>query len=140
MLASEFGVLELDPATIVEKGRLQPGKMFLVDTEVGRIVSDEEIKRSVSARKPYRRWLDANKIEISALPPPEDVPVLSAREAVRLRHLFGYTLEDVRLLLGPMAQSGEEPIGSMGVDIPAGGALRQARSRSSATSSSTSRR
>jgi glutamate synthase (NADPH/NADH) large chain len=118
VLASEFGVLGIDPARIVEKGRLQPGKMFLVDTDEGRIIGDDEIKHLVASRKPYRRWLNANKIEISALPPPDEIPSLSDREAELGRRCFGYTTEDVRMLLAPMAQAGEEATGSMGVDIP----------------------
>ncbi|MCC6645933.1 MAG: glutamate synthase large subunit [Polyangiaceae bacterium] len=116
VLASELGVLELDPSTVIEKGRLQPGKMFLVDTEAGRLVSDDEIKSSVAKLRPYRRWLNANKIEISNLPPAEGVPTMSPAESARLRHVFGYSLEDVRMLLAPMGDNGEEATGSMGVD------------------------
>jgi glutamate synthase (NADPH) large chain len=118
VLASEFGVLDFDPATVREKGRLQPGKMFLVDTEEGRVVSDEEIKRTVASQKPYRRWLDANKVDLKHVPLAEEVPELSRADAARLRVAFGYTQEDVRMLLPPMATLGEEPVGSMGVDIP----------------------
>jgi glutamate synthase (NADPH/NADH) large chain len=118
MLASEFGVLPLDPATVTQKGRLQPGKMFLVDVDEGRIVEDDEIKHQVATRRPYRRWLDANKVDLRTLPPPEEVPELRAEQAAALRHVFGYTQEELRMVLAPMAQSGEEPTGSMGVDIP----------------------
>jgi glutamate synthase (NADPH/NADH) large chain len=118
VLASEFGVLRIDPARVIEKGRIQPGKMFVVDIEQGRIVSDEEIKRTVASQKPYRRWLDANKIELKSLPEPDEVPSLGRGEAARLRRAFGYTQEDVRVLLGPTAITGEEPVGSMGADIP----------------------
>jgi glutamate synthase (NADPH) large chain len=116
VLASEFGVLDIDPARVIQKGRLQPGKMFLVDTEQGRLISDDEIKLQVATQRPYRRWLDANKIEISSLPPPEDVQQLSEAQASALRHAFGYSQEDLKMLIQPMAQSGEEPIGSMGID------------------------
>jgi len=118
VLASELGVLEIDPARVKEKGRVQPGKMFLVDVEEGRVVSDEEIKRQVASAKPYRRWLDANKIDVDRLPPAEEVPALDQAEAERLRVAFGYTQEDLRMMLGPMAALGEEPVGSMGIDIP----------------------
>jgi glutamate synthase (NADPH/NADH) large chain len=118
MLASEFGVLPLDPATVTQKGRLQPGKMFLVDVDEGRIVEDDEIKHLVASRKPYRRWLDANKVDLRTLPPPEEVPEFKAGETAALRLAFGYTQEELRMQLAPMAQSGEEPVGSMGVDIP----------------------
>ncbi|HEX7601985.1 MAG TPA: glutamate synthase central domain-containing protein, partial [Polyangiaceae bacterium] len=117
VLASELGVLSLDPKTVVEKGRLQPGKMFLVDVDEGRIVSDEEIKQQIAKQKPYRRWLDANKIDLGSLPPADAVPTLGAAEASTLRHAFGYTEEDVRAWLTPMAQLGEEPTGSMGADV-----------------------
>jgi glutamate synthase (NADPH) large chain len=118
VVASELGVLEFDPSKVIEKGRLQPGKMFLVDTDEGRIVSDDEVKRKVAIQKPYRRWLNANKIDVASLPPADEVPELSAEEHTRLRHAFGYTQEDVRIVLGPMAQNGEEPVGSMGIDSP----------------------
>ncbi|RYE88554.1 MAG: glutamate synthase subunit alpha, partial [Myxococcales bacterium] len=118
VLASELGVLELQPERVVQKGRLQPGKMFLVDIEEGRIVGDDEIKHLVATRKPYRRWLDANKVEIGALPPPEELAEISPAQAAELRQVFGYTQEDVKLLLTPMAQNGEEATGSMGIDVP----------------------
>ena len=117
VLASELGVLSLDPKTVIEKGRLQPGKMFLVDVDEGRIVSDEEIEQQIATQKPYRRWLDANKIDLANLPPADALPTLDANTASALRHAFGYTEEDVRMLLGPMAQAGEEPTGSMGADV-----------------------
>jgi len=118
VLGSEFGVLSLDPTRVTQKGRLQPGKMFLVDVEEGRIVGDDEIKHLVATRKPYRRWLDANKVDLKALAPPEEVPELSSADASALRRVFGYTQEELRLLLAPMAQNGDEPVGSMGIDIP----------------------
>jgi len=118
VLASEFGVLDLEPARVVQKGRLQPGKMFLVDVEEGRIVSDEEIKHQVATRKPYAEWLAQNKIDLSSLPEaPVQNPVGEA-ELPRLQQAFGYYEEDLRLILGPMGVGGEEPVGSMGVDIP----------------------
>ncbi len=119
VLASEHGVLELAPERIVQKGRLQPGKMFLVDTEAGRIISDDEIKHQVARRQPYRLWLEHNKIDLSRLPDPPRVPREEDDEAElsRLHRLFAYTQEDLRLLL-PALALGEEAVGSMGVDIP----------------------
>jgi len=119
VLASEAGVLDIDPAKVVEKGRLQPGKMFLVDTVQGRIISDEEIKGELCAAHPYEQWLAENRIDLTQIPgsdepiiPPDPDTLLSRQQ------VFGYTLEDLRLLLVPMAQAGEEAIGSMGTDTP----------------------
>jgi glutamate synthase (NADPH) large chain len=118
VLASEFGVLDIHPSRVLQKGRLQPGKMFLVDTGSGRVVSDAEIKRKVATRKPYAAWLAENKIDLAKL---EDAPPLykiHADELTTLQHAFGYTEEDIKAVLGPMAFGGEEPVGSMGIDIP----------------------
>jgi len=118
VLASEFGVLPLDPTRVVQKGRVQPGKMFLVDTAAGRIVSDEEIKHQVATRRPYRAWLDENRIDIGAIPQEKSPFVLTATDVQRLQQAFGYTEEDLKMILTPMAHGGEEPVGSMGTDIP----------------------
>jgi glutamate synthase (NADPH/NADH) large chain len=118
VLASEFGVLDIQPSRVKEKGRLQPGKMFLVDTVEGRVVSDADIKRRVATQKPYAAWVAENKIDLSKL---EDVPSLYTiphDEFVTLQQAFGYTEEDIKVILGPMASQGEEPVGSMGIDIP----------------------
>ena len=118
VMSSELGVLTFDPADIVEKGRLAPGKMFLVDINQRRIVSDEEIKRAVASKQPYGEWVAKNKIELAHLP---DVPALFSldrTERARLWRAFGYTREDMRVLLSPMAGNGEEPTGSMGSDVP----------------------
>jgi glutamate synthase (NADPH/NADH) large chain len=118
VLASEFGVLDIEPSRVIAKGRLQPGKMFLVDTVGGRVVSDPEIKKMVATQKPYSSWVAENKIVLSAL---EDVPSLYTiphDELDRLQQAFGYTDEDLKVILGPMAVAGEEPVGSMGIDIP----------------------
>jgi glutamate synthase (NADPH) large chain len=117
VLASEAGVAEVDPALVVEKGRLQPGRMFLVDTARGRIVSDDEIKAELSGEHPYAEWLSAGQV------PFEDVParrVLVPQYGSGTIHqrLFGYTEEELRVILAPMAKSGEEPLGSMGNDAP----------------------
>jgi glutamate synthase (NADPH/NADH) large chain len=116
VLASELGVLDIDAADVVSKGRLQPGKMFLVDTAQGRIVGDEEIKHEIATRKPYGQWVAENKIELAQLPTVATLFTLPADERERLQKAFGYTREDLRTLLGPMATAGEEPTGSMGND------------------------
>ncbi|MEW1953729.1 glutamate synthase large subunit [Terrabacter sp. NPDC080008] len=117
VLASESGVLELDPSTIVQRGRLQPGKMFLVDTEHGRIVSDEEIKSQLAAAKPYAEWLHAGLIRLEDLPEREHI-VHTAASVARRQQTFGYTTEELRILLTPMAKTGGEALGSMGTDTP----------------------
>ncbi len=117
VLASEVGVLELAPERVVEKGRLSPGKMFLVDTAAGRIVGDDEIKAELAAAKPYGDWLDAGLVTLEALPPRE-VLVPTHGSLVRHQRLFGLTTEELRVILAPMAERGEEPIGSMGSDTP----------------------
>jgi glutamate synthase (NADPH/NADH) large chain len=118
VMASELGVLSIDPADVVEKGRLQPGKMFLVDVKKRRVVSDDEVKAEIATRQPYGEWVRERKIELSRLP---DVPAifsLDRDERARLWRAHGYTREDMRVLLAPMASKGEEPVGSMGTDIP----------------------
>ncbi|TDC29695.1 glutamate synthase large subunit [Micromonospora sp. 15K316] len=117
VLGSEAGVLDLDPARVVAKGRLQPGKMFLVDTAAGRIVHDDEIKAELAAAQPYGEWLHAGLIELTDLPAREHI--VYTHDSVRRRQqTFGYTEEELKILLGPMARSGAEPIGSMGTDTP----------------------
>nr|WP_249412456.1 glutamate synthase large subunit [Micromonospora endophytica] len=117
VMGSEAGVLDLDPATVVAKGRLQPGKMFLVDTVAGRIVHDDEIKTELAAAEPYADWLHAGLIELDDLPPREHV--VYTHDSVRRRQqTFGYTEEELKILLAPMARTGVEPIGSMGTDTP----------------------
>jgi glutamate synthase (NADPH) large chain len=117
VMASEAGVLDLDPATVVRRMRLQPGRMFLVDTAQGRIVSDEEIKAELAAEHPYREWLDNGLIPLEQLPQGDYVRM--QRHRVVLRQLvFGYTYEELNMLVAPMARTGAEPIGSMGTDTP----------------------
>src|SRR5438309_3929648 len=119
VMASEVGVLDIPPENGLHKDRLQPGRMFLVDTEQGRIVGDEELKESMSARRPYRRWLDANLTRLAELPPPEQVPPAYEPETILERQqAFGYTIEDLRLLMTPMALNAQEAVGSMGTDTP----------------------
>ncbi len=115
VLASEVGVLDLDPATIVRKGRLQPGRMFLVDTAQGRIVDDDEIKAELAAEHPYDEWLAEDQIALDDLP---QRSMLTPQHASVVTHqrLFGYTTEELRVILAPMARTGMEPIGSMGSD------------------------
>ncbi|MGH8959741.1 MAG: glutamate synthase large subunit [Jatrophihabitantaceae bacterium] len=117
VLGSESGVLDLDPATIVAKGRLQPGKMFLVDTERGEIRSDAEVKNELAAQNPYGEWLHAGLIHLDELPAREHV-VFSHEAVTRRQQIFGYTEEELRVLITPMARAGLEPIGSMGTDTP----------------------
>ncbi|WP_281498645.1 glutamate synthase large subunit [Mycolicibacterium sp. F2034L] len=117
VMASEAGVLDLDPATVVKKMRLQPGRMFLVDTEQGRIVDDEEIKAQLAAEHPYREWLDAGLFQLDELPPGDYVRMPHHRVVLR-QQVFGYTYEELNMLVAPMARTGAEPIGSMGTDTP----------------------
>ncbi|MEU8376014.1 glutamate synthase large subunit [Micromonospora sp. NPDC048894] len=117
VLGSEAGVLDLDPASVVAKGRLQPGRMFLVDTVNGRIVSDDEIKTELAAAQPYDEWLHAGLIDLGDLPAREHV--VYTHDSVRRRQqTFGYTEEELKILLAPMARTGAEPLGSMGTDTP----------------------
>jgi glutamate synthase (NADPH/NADH) large chain len=117
VLASEVGVLDIDPATVVRKGRLQPGRMFLVDTERGRIIDDDEVKAELAAAEPYDEWLHAGVVDIASLPEREHV-VHTHSSVERRQRTFGYTEEELRILLAPMARAGAEPIGSMGTDTP----------------------
>ncbi len=118
VMASEAGVLDLPPEDIVQKGRLQPGRMFLVDTEQGRIIDDDEIKRSVATEHPYRQWLDQYLVHLKDLPAVPEVPAADTDTLLQRQIAFGYTFEDQRLLLEPMARSGVEAVGSMGNDTP----------------------
>ncbi|HZB29539.1 MAG TPA: glutamate synthase large subunit [Streptosporangiaceae bacterium] len=117
VLASETGVLDIDPAKVVRKGRLQPGRIFLVDTARGRIIEDDEIKAELAAAQPYARWLDDGLVRFEELPDRErEIP--TQETLVRRQQTFGYTQEELRVLLTPMAKNGVEPIGSMGTDTP----------------------
>ena len=117
VLASEVGVLDLDPATVVRKGRLQPGRMFLVDTAQGRIIEDDEVKDALAAEHAYDEWLHAGLIDLADLPEREHI-VHTPASVTRRQQTFGYTEEELRILLAPMARAGAEPIGSMGTDTP----------------------
>ena len=125
VLASEVGVLDIDPATVIRKGRLQPGRVFLADTVAGRIIQDEEVKAALAAEHPYGAWLHAGLVHLDDLP---DRPVLGTARTperdndpaglVTLQRLHGYTEEELRVIVGPMARAGAEPVGSMGTDTP----------------------
>ncbi|MGA2041268.1 MAG: glutamate synthase large subunit [Bryobacteraceae bacterium] len=118
IMASEAGVLPVKPEDVKLKGRLQPGKMLLVDTVGGRIISDKELKASLYGRNPYQLWIKENQVHIHELPePPREYAVEPDTLLLRQR-AFGYTDEDLKMILGPMAAKGEEPIGSMGADTP----------------------
>ena len=117
VLASEVGVLDIAPEQIVRKGRLQPGKMFLVDIEQGRIIEDEEIKDTLARSAPYGEWLHAGIMKLNELPPREHI-IYPHSSVVRRQRAFGYTEEELRILLTPMAKNGAEPLGSMGTDSP----------------------
>ncbi|MBL1073278.1 glutamate synthase large subunit [Nocardia sp. 2] len=117
VLASEVGVLDIDPATVVYKKRLQPGHMFLVDTSQGRIISDEEVKQSLAEQFPYQQWLDNGPTKLSDLPDRPHVHMSHDRVLIR-QQIFGYTTEELNLLVSPMAQTGGEALGSMGTDTP----------------------
>jgi glutamate synthase (NADPH/NADH) large chain len=117
ILASEVGVLNVPADSIVRKGRLQPGKMFLVDTAQGRIVEDDEIKAELAAEHPYADWLHSGQLHLDDLPAREHV-VYPHESVLRRQQVFGYTEEELRILLAPMARTGAEPIGSMGTDTP----------------------
>ncbi|MEU5806947.1 glutamate synthase large subunit [Streptomyces sp. NPDC047718] len=117
VLSSEVGVLDIDPAKVVRKGRLQPGRMFLVDTAQNRIIEDDEIKAELAAAAPYAEWLESGEIELTDLPEREHV-VHTHASVTRRQQTFGYTEEELRVILAPMARAGAEPIGSMGTDSP----------------------
>ena len=118
ILASETGVLPIAPDRVRYKGRLQPGKMLLVDLERGRIVPDEEIKLQLATSQPYGEWLKANQITLDSLNSPPRVHGFDPSTIVPRQRAFGYTEEDLRMILEPMAANGEEPVGSMGTDTP----------------------
>ena len=117
VLSSEAGVLNIDPATVVRKGRLQPGRMLLVDTAAGRIVEDEEIKSRLAAAEPYGEWVAQHTVRLSELPEREHI-VHSTHSVNRRQRTFGYTEEELKVLLSPMARAGVEPLGAMGSDTP----------------------
>jgi glutamate synthase (NADPH/NADH) large chain len=119
IMASETGALPVDPSIIIEKGRLQPGKMFVVDMEQGRIISDDELKNDICSRKPYGDWLNQYKIRLEELDEPRvTFTHLSDASILKYQKAFGYSTEDIETIITPMAVDGKEPVGSMGTDVP----------------------
>ena len=118
VMASETGVLDVPPEDVQFKGRLQPGRMFLVSLEEGRIIGDEELKKTLSSRQPYGEWLAENKVALDEVPAPQSTPTMSTDELGQLQRAFGYSVEELRMLTAPMAESGYEAVGSMGNDAP----------------------
>jgi glutamate synthase (NADPH/NADH) large chain len=132
IMASEVGVLDVDPAKVITKGRLQPGKMFVVDLEQGRIISDDELKKEICTRQPYGQWLKDNKVRLQDLPEPGGSfhkydPVTFLKRQIS----FGYTSEDLRMIVGQMCETGKEALGSMGNDTPLAVLSKQAQHLSS---------
>lgn len=117
ILASEVGVLDIDPAKVIRKGRLQPGRMFLVDIAEGRIIEDDEIKDSLALSKPYGEWLAEGVVRLADLPSREHI-IYPHSSVLRRQRAFGYTEEELRIIIAPMAKNGAEPLGSMGTDTP----------------------
>jgi glutamate synthase (NADPH/NADH) large chain len=117
VMASEVGVIDIEPEHVITKGRLQPGKMFLIDTVAGRIIDDEEIKKSVAAEHPYQEWLDQGRIEFDDLPD-RGHEWNSHKTVLHRQQTFGYTHEELKIIITPMARNGMEPLGSMGTDTP----------------------
>src|SRR4051794_1075918 len=119
IMASETGVLPVDPKMIKEKGRLQAGKMFVVDMEQGRIISDDELKQTICSQKPYGEWLNKYKIRLEELPEPRVMFThLETEQIFKYQKAFGYSTEDLETIIAPMAVDGKEPVGSMGTDVP----------------------
>ena len=118
IMASEAGVLKIEPERVLHKGRLQPGQMFLVDTEQGRIVPDKEIKEELATANPYGQWLQESCIRLEELPFTSKMPLSEQSSLTQRQQAFGYTYEDQRIVLGPMAVDGMQPLGSMGTDTP----------------------
>ena len=118
IMASEAGVLPVAPERIAVKGRLQPGRMFLVDTKEGRIIADEELKKKYASAHPYQQWLDQHHVLLQNLPEPSQQTEPSHRKILQSQQAFGYTFEDLRFIVGPMASTGVQPLGSMGTDTP----------------------
>ncbi len=118
VMSSEVGVLDIPEEKIVSKWRLQPGKMFLIDLEQGRIIDDEELKKDLAQAKPYQQWLDDSQIKLENLPPEVAAMGRSGSTLLDRQQAFGYTQEDLKFFLAPMATAGQDPVGSMGRDIP----------------------
>ena len=117
VMASEAGALPVDESKVILKGRLQPGKMFVADLAQGRIISDEELKKDICTRQPYQQWLDQNKVYLNELPEPTEQPAKS-HDLLQQQLAYGFSQEDLRLILAPLVEKAAEPVGSMGADIP----------------------
>lgn len=118
IMASEVGVLDIPPEDILYKERLRPGRMLLVDTEEGRIISDDELKHKIASEQPYRQWLEEHLITLEELPEAPHLPEPEHETVLQRQKAFGYTYEDLRVILTPMAQEGVDPVGAMGTDTP----------------------
>ena len=118
IMASEAGVLPIEPERVAIKGRLQPGRMFLVDMEEGRIIADDEIKEKIASEQPYREWINSHMVDLANVKEAPELPVPDHKTVLQRQQAFGYTFEDLRLLMAPMARSGVEAVGSMGTDTP----------------------
>lgn len=119
IMASETGALPVEPYNVREKGRLQPGKIFVADLSQGRIISDEELKQSISSQQPYGEWLKKNKLNLENFPQKKPLyPALSGESLLRTQKLFGITSEELKVILGKFAETAQEPLGSMGTDTP----------------------
>ena len=117
VMASEVGVIDVPTSSIIEKGRLQPGRMFLIDTSKGRIVRDHEIKSELAAARPYREWLEQNLVQLVDLPDRER-HLGGDETAIQRQQVFGFTHEELKLLVAPMVRDAKEALGSMGTDTP----------------------
>jgi glutamate synthase (ferredoxin) len=118
IMASEAGVLPVPPERVLEKGRLQPGRMFLVDIGQGRIIADEELKKRYASAHPYQKWINEHHVLLENLPDPSNATAPDHRKILQRQQAFGYTFEDLRFIIGPMANDGVQPLGSMGTDTP----------------------
>ncbi len=118
IMASEVGVLDIPAERVLQKGRLQPGRMFLVDTSKGRIIADEELKQTIVTEHPYRQWIDDNMLPLANIPDVANLPEPDHHTVLQRQQAFGYTFEDLRILMLPMARDGVEAVGSMGTDTP----------------------
>ena len=132
IMASEVGVLDIDQSKVISKGRLQPGKMFIVDMEAGKIISDDDLKKKICSQKPYGEWLRANKVKLSDLPEPGgSFHKYDQNTFLKRQVSFGYTSEDIRVILTQMCETGKEALGSMGADTPLAVLSKQAQHLSS---------
>lgn len=118
IMSSEVDTLELDPAIVLERGRLEPGRMFVVDLQQGKIISDDELKQQICRQQPYGTWLQQNKVQLDSLPAVAQEMISTGDDLLLHQQAFGYTKEDLKLILAPMATTGKEPLGSMGADTP----------------------